>query len=122
MNPTEEAISKYYEIFRKGIDTGVMHVEQLPFDDDVRILTPTFKMAGKEEVFALYLESINTIKNLEVKELFISSHTACGIVEFTLFNDPAPVLTADWFHLKEGKIAKIHFIYDSAAWEKVIQI
>jgi hypothetical protein len=118
MTPTDEVISKYYETFRKGIDTGIMHLDQFPFDDEVRIYTPTGKMAGKEEVFSLYLESIGFIEFFELKEVFFSPDSACGILEITTFDETEPVLAVDWFHLEEGKIVQIHWIYDSAAWKK----
>lgn len=121
MSRTRDVISKYYEILRKGIESGIMHVDQFPFHDDVHIFTQNFHTSGKKEVFALYQDSIHVMKTLEIKELFASEESACAIVEITLFKSPARILSADWFQLKEGKIEKIHLIYDSAAWEKIIQ-
>lgn len=122
MDQTKDVITQYYNALRTGIAAGFIHLDQLPFDEKIHLFTSQHKMVGKVDVFALYLELLKVIQSFELRQIFVAKESACAIVEFNLYNVQIPILTADWFHLKNGKIAKIHVIYDTAASEKVMQI
>lgn len=118
MEESKSAVARYYEVLRHAMD-GDFQFEQFPFGEEINVFGPNESFEGFDAVRTMYPQFIHVLADFNVKEVYYAPSSACAIVEFFPVNGAAPILTAEWFHIRNGKIITITPIYDTAAWAKV---
>lgn len=121
MQSIEKVIEHYYATLRRAVDGEELDFDQLPFAEEISVIGPNEQFIGMPTVRTMYPQFIKIVRDFRIKERFYSKESACILIEFFPINGAPPILTAEWFHIKEGKIAQIHPIYDTASWEQALK-
>ena len=67
----------------------------------------------------MYKQFIQVVKRFDIKHQYLDQDSACTILDCVTSTPAGSILTAEWLHVKEGRISEIYPIYDTAVWSKV---
>jgi len=102
---------------------GEKHFDDLTafLAEDVEFVGPKATLRGSGEYISILRRMGTILLRNVVKRVFVDGNEACIIYDFVTDTEVGAVPTVEWLTLKNGKISKIHLIYDRHRWPEVVE-
>lgn len=116
----KKIINDYYSSLQHAFKTGVLSSEKLHLADDVKVIVPNERFEGKATVESMLKELVKVVDHYDIQRIYYDHEGACVVMDCVVKLPPYHIATIEWFLIKNGKIAELHPVYDTLAWEKLM--
>ena len=112
MNTTQDTVRAFYtSIENKDFDTlrGMLH-------DDMAFEGPVGNVNDADAFVAMLRKMTMLTERFEIKHLFVDGERACCVFDLVTATPIGKSPAAEYFELREGRIAALRAHYDSQPW------
>ena len=114
-------IHDYYTEVQKSFKTGKLDFSKLHFDENISVIGPNERFDGKKTVETMYSQLISIVTRFDIQRQYFDSDSCCTVMDCVTKSPPMPIATIEWILVRHGKIVEIHPVYDTKAWDLVMQ-
>ena len=120
-NNIKKIVESYYNELGQAFKSGVINFANLNLDDQVSVIAPTEKFAGKDVVQNMLKELVKIVEHFDIQRKYFDEESACIVMDCVVKYPPYHIATIEWMLIKDGKIMEIHPVYDTVAWQKLLE-
>jgi hypothetical protein len=117
----KKIISDYYNELQHAFNKGTIDFTKLHLDEKVSVIGPNEKFEGKKAVEEMYGQFIHIVSHFDIQRQYFDHESCCTVMNCVTRKPPIPIVTIEWILVRNGKIVEIHPVYDTDAWNKVMQ-
>lgn len=117
----KNVIRDYYIELQKSFKTGVIDFSKLHFDDNIKVVGPNERFDGKKKVEEMWQQFVPMVSHYDVKKQYFDEDSACTVLDCVVKSPQRAVATVELIFVKNGKITEIRPIYDTLAWQEIMQ-
>jgi hypothetical protein len=114
-------INNYYSELQQAFKTGTIHFEKLHLDDHVKVIAPTERFEGKETVQEMFKQLITVVDHFDIQRQYYDNESCCTVMDCVTKFPPYHIATIEWILVADNKVTEIHPVYDTLAWQELIQ-
>jgi hypothetical protein len=114
-------VTEYYNELQNAFKTGKIDFAKLHFDDAVSVIGPNEQFLGKRVVQEMYLQFIQMVARFDITKQYFDQDSACTAMDCVMRSPQVAIATIEIIFVKSGKIHEIRPVYDTLAWQKVIE-
>ncbi len=122
MNANVKSIAAdYYSEMQRAFKSGTINFANLHLDDNIRMIGPNEKCEGKKTVEDMLKMFITMVNNFDIKRQYFDEESCCTILDCVVKSPRRAIGTVELMMIKNGKIVEMRLIYDTLAWQEVMQ-